>query len=68
MTIIMTEDPNRINGFMGAKIIYKTPVSGGFTNLLRILYTSLLLKSFPIVEAQYIYVIVSPNHFCHENL
>ena len=36
-------------------------VFGGFTNVLHILYNFLLLKSFRIVDAQYLYFIVSPN-------
>src|SRR5688572_27042903 len=36
---------------------------GGFTNVLRIFYNFLLLKSCRIVDAQYLYFLVSPNQF-----
>ena len=37
------------------KIIYYTSVYGGFTNVLHIFYNVLLVKSFRIVDAQYLY-------------
>ena len=42
-------------------------VSGGFTNVLRIFYIFLLLKIFLVVDARYLYFIVSPNQIIAMN-
>lgn len=47
----MIEDPNRIHGFMRTNYTIIPPVLVGFTNLLRVIYNLLLLKSLYIVNA-----------------